>query len=548
MNNISRYLEYLPSALFGNDKESDDLLGRMLCVFERILTGIEDDTCLVHKDRLYDPLEKTIAELSHLFSAWQTRPELLDWLAKWVALSLPQNLTEHQKRKLIAQMADIYRLRGRKEGLHAYFDLFASTQASPRIAIDDSEAIWRGTVQEDGLVNLTCVAHSYGLDDVVVLQRPTALAVDLHGNYIIADAAGGELGEVPPALWKMSRNGHIEFTGDSAGRPLPKPLYMDPVQTDQRRLIDAVAIVADRQNHYYVLNIGKEISGSPNKPNSTIYEVQPSQGTLVAVIAPNVLEAVYPVDMVLDLSGKFVVLDRGVRSGDTTLPAIRILSKVGGEPLEIALHGLADGDVIEPSAITVIPEGKFAGCFVVGDARQQMTSEAARLALVNPADKSVTWIPVDAEPNPAIATPVGLLPESPTSILVLESGVRSGRTYNRGMAKPAALYRVNLSGWMRHGLAPKVTQISSGRKLAFPTKMATEGAGRVVITDKGCDKPSARTRAHEFDLEVLFSIEKFPPRDPKKFAEAIIVWEAIDRIVAGQKPAHTVGRVKTLDT
>ncbi|WP_440948566.1 phage tail protein [Methanosarcina sp. T3] len=54
MTNISSYVDYLPSVLWSEEKDPSQFLGRMLCIFERILTGIAINVQVVRASAAID--------------------------------------------------------------------------------------------------------------------------------------------------------------------------------------------------------------------------------------------------------------------------------------------------------------------------------------------------------------------------------------------------------------------------------------------------------------------------------------------------------------
>src|SRR6266496_4462918 len=128
----SSYLGYLPPILWEGDAP---LLGAMLRIFEKILTGIDDDQVVQHGDHTHTAIEMVIAQMYQLFDPWRTPPQFLDWLASWVDLQFPvvwdpqqrqyiPRWDEYQRRKAISQIVQIYHRRGLKEGLNQYLNLY----------------------------------------------------------------------------------------------------------------------------------------------------------------------------------------------------------------------------------------------------------------------------------------------------------------------------------------------------------------------------------------------------------------------------------------
>jgi hypothetical protein len=95
----SGYLQYLPR-LYSKVEPPDSqfLLGAVLKIFEKIMTGIDDE---VEIDHLPSPetnadahthasISAEIAGLHELLDPWKTPTQFLPWLASWVALEFPE--------------------------------------------------------------------------------------------------------------------------------------------------------------------------------------------------------------------------------------------------------------------------------------------------------------------------------------------------------------------------------------------------------------------------------------------------------------------------
>jgi phage tail-like protein len=117
----SSYLQYLP-AIFQQDGDADGVtfLSRFLLAFEWVLSGPPDGEAL--------PLgfEQLLDECQNLFDPGPDKPAdrrapdaFLPWLARWVALTLREEWTADERRRLISQVVPLYRLRGTRAGLAA---------------------------------------------------------------------------------------------------------------------------------------------------------------------------------------------------------------------------------------------------------------------------------------------------------------------------------------------------------------------------------------------------------------------------------------------
>jgi P2-related tail formation protein len=139
----SRYLEHLP-ALFESD--DDGFLGRFLLAFEQVLSGIgdiddpgleevldgavdpADGRVLGGIERFWDP---GLREGGTTLAPEQRAPaDFLPWLARWVAIALRDDMSEPQRRELIARAASLYRKRGTRQGLEQLLAIQSSLRAT----------------------------------------------------------------------------------------------------------------------------------------------------------------------------------------------------------------------------------------------------------------------------------------------------------------------------------------------------------------------------------------------------------------------------------
>jgi phage tail-like protein len=116
-NQVSSYLQYLPAILQQDaNEEGVSFVGRFLLAFEQILSGLGDPE---------EPgLEELIATIHTYFNPGpghaeteRTPVEFLPWLASWVALTLREDWSEAEKRRIISEIVPTYRQRGTKAGL-----------------------------------------------------------------------------------------------------------------------------------------------------------------------------------------------------------------------------------------------------------------------------------------------------------------------------------------------------------------------------------------------------------------------------------------------
>lgn len=184
---ISRYLDDLP-AIYRQPSQGGrpDFLGRFLLAFEHVLTGIGD----VSEPGLEEILDgiageggKTVLAGAHRFfdpgpdlPAEERAPyEFLEWLSGWVALTLREDWTEGEKRRILSEIVPSYRRRGTKDGLQQVLSAFTG--------------LLPDTIEVSELINplQVGVTSTVGEDTVIGGSPPHYFLVDA-----LVPAAGGE--------------------------------------------------------------------------------------------------------------------------------------------------------------------------------------------------------------------------------------------------------------------------------------------------------------------------------------------------------------------
>ena len=129
-------IEYLPAIYQDADPSHPTaFLGQFLLAFEHVLLGFEAEVknevkaeaVSEAKDQAKNEakadvtrikgLGKTIAELHKIFDPRETPEEFLPWLAGWAALSLRSDMSLARKRRLLANIIPLYRIRGTRKYL-----------------------------------------------------------------------------------------------------------------------------------------------------------------------------------------------------------------------------------------------------------------------------------------------------------------------------------------------------------------------------------------------------------------------------------------------
>ncbi len=139
-----------------NEDTTPGFLALYLRAFERILFGGATLKALDPSgegDTIGDGLEEKIAAIPSLFDPLHTPPEFVPWLAQWVGLSFHPDLSDERRRKLLASIVPLYRMRGTRryieELLNLCLDLFVSVDDTDIPAFQVGE---HSTVGDD-----TCV-------------------------------------------------------------------------------------------------------------------------------------------------------------------------------------------------------------------------------------------------------------------------------------------------------------------------------------------------------------------------------------------------------
>lgn len=131
---VSSYLDHLPATFQQNADDSGvTFIGRFLLAFEKILSGLGDPAEPGVEERLHgivDPANGSVrlAGLQRYFDPGvrnddtlaeplRAPDEFLPWLASWVALTLREDWTAAEKRRLISRIVSVYHKRGTKDGL-----------------------------------------------------------------------------------------------------------------------------------------------------------------------------------------------------------------------------------------------------------------------------------------------------------------------------------------------------------------------------------------------------------------------------------------------
>jgi phage tail-like protein len=122
---VSSYTRYLPAVL-----QEDPMMGRLLLAFEKLLAGFP---VAVPGDPLVNQtgIEANLDELARYFRPGPGAPDrsrtpdaFVPWLAGWLGLSLRDDWDGETRRRFLANVVPLYRLRGTRGGLVALLNLY----------------------------------------------------------------------------------------------------------------------------------------------------------------------------------------------------------------------------------------------------------------------------------------------------------------------------------------------------------------------------------------------------------------------------------------
>jgi phage tail-like protein len=543
----SSYLQYLPKALWESEPPLPAFsLGATLRIFEKVLTGINDNAAIIHGDHEHPPVAETIARLPEVVDPWRTRPDLLPWLAQWVALELPDAWTEYQRRRATSAVADVYSRRGRRDGIQELLELYAGGSPRPRVLIDDGTRILAGRLGETPLPRLTALVtqgpavrqpapppppagalapvldHAGPVDPLAIARAPD-------GSLLLADAGTPPASPLPiaPAIWRVSETGAYAFAGlpavpvpitPAGGWTLREPVALvvdsppNPTTTTPWRLwvLDRVDVPTDVM--LYRLDAPA--------PDSSVF-------TLGASFTQAEVQAAWPVALTLAPSGRLFVIDRGRAPGAPFAPVTMLELDPAASPPLVATRVLT---VAEPVSAVMRPGG---GSLVIGDARAQNTVQPADLVSVDLATGAETSLLGGLAANPLVC-PHALLARSDTAFLVGDGGLkpfRSGQGALRRIAAMPALYDIDVAG-----PAPVVTRACRTGDLVFPVGLAWDGE-TVFVADRGHPTGEAawwRLYPSRFGVLVHFLAQPASTGDERR-----VVLAGIRDLIERERPGHT---------
>ncbi len=192
------YLQYLPGIYHQTPPgKKTNFVGQFLKVFEKILSGIDDDVKAEDAtggEQEIIGIEEILENIHDYFDPLFTpgpsaaEPDFVSYLADWVGLTLRQNWPEDKKRRLIAEIVPLYKKRGTREGLTHILQIFVGEHVIiedvlPEIQVGINSWILKGGLRLGGykphffVVNI--MIESFNLDFLRNIEKNIRAIIDL---------------------------------------------------------------------------------------------------------------------------------------------------------------------------------------------------------------------------------------------------------------------------------------------------------------------------------------------------------------------------------
>jgi phage tail-like protein len=128
MNELIQHLPaiYQEGTTADGEQRPPESLKLYLQAFERVL---------LEGEKNYLSLEQQVDRIPRLFDPEQTPDDFLGWLAGWIALTLHPELSLAKRRRLVGEMASLYRMRGTR----AYLQLVLKLQLDADPTVSDTD-------------------------------------------------------------------------------------------------------------------------------------------------------------------------------------------------------------------------------------------------------------------------------------------------------------------------------------------------------------------------------------------------------------------------
>lgn len=167
------YMQFLPALMReGESNGQANLLGRFLKIFEKLLSGIEDEVRLevqtperglqqhnvVGIEQILDKIHDYFDPLftPSFLDSDQSVSDFIHYLSAWVALVQNQTWDAKSQRRLLHEIVPLYKKRGTEAGLSQYLKIylkeFAGAEATVQEFLEGIQVGGRATIGQDTVV------------------------------------------------------------------------------------------------------------------------------------------------------------------------------------------------------------------------------------------------------------------------------------------------------------------------------------------------------------------------------------------------------------
>lgn len=140
----SSYMDFLPATYRQGEVDGRaNFLGRFLKIFEKILSGINDD---VGPELKIEGIEQILDKIHDYFDPLFTPPvvgvdqdtsEFISYLSSWVALIQNQTWDEKSQRRILNKIVPLYKKRGTEIGLSQYLRIYLKEFIGAEVTIQE---------------------------------------------------------------------------------------------------------------------------------------------------------------------------------------------------------------------------------------------------------------------------------------------------------------------------------------------------------------------------------------------------------------------------
>lgn len=565
MASSSSYLGYLPPVLWSADTDDKSLpLGEMLCIFEKLLTGIDDGEIVAgvasedepeRGGKAYASLRQTIEESVRLFQPWSVPAKpgdidagtdavaagaagirgsaAFDWLAQWVALRQSPSWDEYQRRKALSEIVQVYAKRGTKAGLNKLIELYARSPLRTRIVIDDASKVLF-TRPSPGTI-----APIHTLVSQLPLIAPLAIAMGPDGYLYVPDGGNNQL-DFPdlriqlPKVWRVSPWGQVDY--DAGG---PRPMG-DP----EMNLTGLKAVAVDRQRAfgvYAAANTGATFRLFRFSSTDFCADVQPL-ATGVSLHRPK-----EPVAIIATQDNRVLILDRGGAGGCRIID----VKLQGDPPVFDGAEPHALPQIVEPLSMVQRKDGSV----VIGDAGDQTKAVPAKLWRLQPTG-DFTIQPLYDEPDlreNSLIAPSGIVEDDNGDLLVVDIGLKpyspGNSAFDALIARQAAVYRLR-KGRDSSEATWDVQRITETHQLVYPRGMTRGSDGTLYICDSGL--PDIRSvylsrvwRSLPLAFTVIIHFEGGPKPNPEDATARRRLFGSVTEVIEDERPVQSYWKLQS---